>query len=142
MKEKLNEVPQSYQTDSYKEQVFINLVGLDRYGSDKTFGGGVSTRDVFGAHSSLRNTPSLDAIERMIEAKVAAHVSNYEKAQMESFKKLELLLGRELSPPSGHQDESNKKFQPFKPISNKAEIIKMILILFDPASVYDKDVIR
>ncbi|GKC67593.1 hypothetical protein Tco_1100191 [Tanacetum coccineum] len=75
--------------------------------------------------SSLRNTPSSDAIERMvqaqvkaqletkpdvvveqdsqIEAKVSMHVSNYEKAQMEWFKKLELLPGRELPPSPSHQ---------------------------------------
>ena len=129
MKEKLNEVPQSEQTDSFKEQVFIDLVGPDGHGSVKTFGGGVSSRNVFGTRSSLRNTTSSDAIERMvqaqvaaqleakvaervsnlvadqdaqIEAKVAAHVSNQEKALMEWFKKLELLLGRELPPPPGY----------------------------------------
>nr|GEW30371.1 hypothetical protein [Tanacetum cinerariifolium] len=95
---------------------------------NETFGGGVSTRNAFGSRSSLRNTPSSDAIESMvqvqvdaqletkvakrvadlvveqdaqIEAKVAAHVSNYEKAQMEWFYKQKLLLGRELPPPSG-----------------------------------------
>ena len=135
MKQKLNEVPQSEQTDSFKEQVFIDLVGPDGHGSVKTFGGGVSTRDVFGTHSSLRNTISSDAIERMVQAQVdaqletkvaervadlveeqaaqidtkvveqvAVHVSNYEKAQMEWFKKLELLLGRELPPPPGHHE--------------------------------------
>lgn len=131
MKQNLNEVPQSEQTDSFKEQVFIDLVGPDGHGSVKTFGGGVSTRDVFGAHSSLRNTTTSDAIERIvqdqvealletkvaervaylvaeqdaqIEAKLAVHVSNYEKAQMEWFKKLELLLGRELPPPPGHHE--------------------------------------
>ncbi|GKF16766.1 hypothetical protein Tco_0061684, partial [Tanacetum coccineum] len=41
--------------------------------------------------------------DAQIEAKVAVHFSNYEKAQMEWFKKLKLLLGRELQPPSGHQ---------------------------------------
>ncbi|GKC50928.1 copia protein [Tanacetum coccineum] len=127
--EKLNEVPQSEQTDSFKEQVFIDLVGSDGHGSVKTFGGGVSSRKVFGPRSSLMNTTSSHAIERMvqaqvaaqleakvaerianivadqdaqIEAKVAAHVSNHEKAQMEWFKKLELLLGRELPPPPGY----------------------------------------
>ncbi|GJR63700.1 copia protein [Tanacetum coccineum] len=121
MKEKLNEVPQSEQTDSFKKQVFIHLVGPDGHGSVKTFGGGVSSCNVFGTCSSLRNTTSSDAIERMvqaqvaaqleakvaervsnlvadqdaqIEAKVVAHVSNHEKDQMEWFKKLELLLGR------------------------------------------------
>ncbi|GJR83334.1 sodium/hydrogen exchanger 6, partial [Tanacetum coccineum] len=127
--EKLNEVPQSEQTDSFKEQVFIDLVGSDGHGSVKTFGGGVSSRKVFGPRSSLMNTTSSHAIERMvqaqvaaqleakvaerianivadqdaqIEAKVAAHVSNHEKAQMEWFKKLELLLGRELPPPPSY----------------------------------------
>ncbi|GJZ79548.1 copia protein [Tanacetum coccineum] len=129
MKEKLNEVPQSEQTDSFKEQVFIDLVGSDGHGSVKTFGEAVSSRKVFRPRSSLMNTTSSHAIERMvqaqvaaqleakvdervanlvadqdaqIEAKVAAHVSNHEKAQMEWFKKLELLLGRELPPPSGY----------------------------------------
>ncbi|GJT65311.1 retrovirus-related pol polyprotein from transposon TNT 1-94 [Tanacetum coccineum] len=100
----------------------------DGHGNVKTFGGRVSTRDVFGSRSSLKNTPSSDAMERMvqaqvdaqleikvaeraadvvaeqdaqIEAKVAAHVSNYEKAQMKWINKLELLLGRELPPPLG-----------------------------------------
>ncbi|GKD49528.1 hypothetical protein Tco_1278504 [Tanacetum coccineum] len=40
--------------------------------------------------------------DAQIEAKVAAHISNHEKAQMERFKKLELLLGRELPPSSGY----------------------------------------
>ncbi|GKC01302.1 hypothetical protein Tco_0987438, partial [Tanacetum coccineum] len=129
MKEKLNEVSESEQTDSFKEQVFIDLVGPDGHGSVKTFGGGVSSRNVFGTHSLLRNTTSSDAIERMvqaqvaaqleakiaervanlvadqdaqIEAKLVAHVSNHEKDQMEWFKKLELLLGRELPPPPGY----------------------------------------
>ncbi|GKE03908.1 hypothetical protein Tco_1395926, partial [Tanacetum coccineum] len=101
----------------------------DRHGSVKTFGGGVSSRKVFRPRSSLMNTTSSHAIERMvqaqvaaqleakvaervanlvadqdaqIEAKVAAHVFNHEKAQMDWFKKLELLLGRELPPPSGY----------------------------------------
>ncbi|GKE56113.1 reverse transcriptase domain, reverse transcriptase zinc-binding domain protein, partial [Tanacetum coccineum] len=129
MKEKLNEVPQSEQTNSFKEQVFIDLVGSDGHESVKTFGGGVSSRKVFGPRSSLMNTTSSHAIERMvqaqvavqleakvaervanlvvdqdaqIEAKVAAYVSNHEKAQMEWFKKLELLLGREFPPPPGY----------------------------------------
>nr|GEY72290.1 hypothetical protein [Tanacetum cinerariifolium] len=129
MKEKLNDVPQSEQTDSFKDQVFIDLVGSDKHGSLKSFGGGVSSRKVFGLRSSLRNTTSSHAIERMvqaqvatqleakvaervtnvvadqdaqIEAKVAAHVSNHEKAQMEWFKQLELLLRRELPPPPGY----------------------------------------
>ncbi|GJX55136.1 hypothetical protein Tco_0285033 [Tanacetum coccineum] len=74
MKEKLNEVPQSDQTDSFKEQVFIDLVGPDGHGSVKTFGGGVSTRNVFGSRSSLRNTPSSDAIESMAQAQVYAQL--------------------------------------------------------------------
>ncbi|GJY18938.1 copia protein [Tanacetum coccineum] len=127
--EKLNEVPQLEQTDSFKEQVFIDLVGSYGHGSVKTFGGGVSSRKVFGPRSSLMNTTSSHAIERMvqaqvaaqleakvaervanlvedqdaqIEAKVAAYVFNHEKAQMDWLKKLELLLGRELPPPSGY----------------------------------------
>ncbi|GJU51547.1 copia protein [Tanacetum coccineum] len=72
MKEKLNEVPESEQTDSFKEQVFIDLVGPDGHESVKTFGGGVSSRNVFGTHSLLRNTTSLDVIERMVQAQVAA----------------------------------------------------------------------
>ncbi|GJW08357.1 hypothetical protein Tco_1570780 [Tanacetum coccineum] len=89
IKEMLNDVPQSNQTDSFKEQVFIYLVGPNGHGSVKTFGGGVS--DLVAEQ------------DVQIKAKVAAHVSNYEKAQMEWFKKQELRLGRELPPPSGHQ---------------------------------------
>nr|GEU77819.1 hypothetical protein [Tanacetum cinerariifolium] len=129
IKEKLNDVPQSEQTDSFKDQLFIDLVGSDGNRSLKTFGGGVFSHKVFRLRSSLRNTTSSHAIERMVQAqvymqleakvaervtnvvadqdaqiefKVAAHVSNHEKAQMEWFKKLELLLGRELPPPSGY----------------------------------------
>ncbi|GJS52405.1 uncharacterized protein Tco_0625767 [Tanacetum coccineum] len=47
MKEKLNEVPESEQTNSFKEQVFIDLVGPDGHRSVKTFGGGVSSRNWF-----------------------------------------------------------------------------------------------
>ncbi|GKD40100.1 hypothetical protein Tco_1260307, partial [Tanacetum coccineum] len=96
MKEKLNEVPQSEQTDSFKEQVFIDLVGSDGHGSVKTFGGGVSSRKVFGPRSSLMNTTSSHAIERMVQAQVAAQL------EAKWFKKLELLLGRELPPPPGY----------------------------------------
>ncbi|GKA76790.1 hypothetical protein Tco_0783251 [Tanacetum coccineum] len=52
-------------------------------------------------HSSLRNTPSSDATERMVQAQVKAQLET--KAQMEWFKKLELLLGRELPPLPNHQ---------------------------------------
>ncbi|GJX33665.1 retrovirus-related pol polyprotein from transposon TNT 1-94 [Tanacetum coccineum] len=55
-------------------QVFIDLVGPDGHGSVKTFGGGVSSRNVFGTHSLLRNTTSSDAIERMVQAQVAAQL--------------------------------------------------------------------
>ncbi|GJU18478.1 hypothetical protein Tco_1146444 [Tanacetum coccineum] len=48
MKEKLNEVPQSEQTDLFKEQVFIDLVGSDGHGSVKNFGEGVSSLKVLG----------------------------------------------------------------------------------------------
>ncbi|GKB33059.1 hypothetical protein Tco_0872460 [Tanacetum coccineum] len=40
--------------------------------------------------------------DTQIEAKVAMNVSNHEKAQMQWFKKLELLLGRELPPLPGY----------------------------------------
>ncbi|GJS78704.1 hypothetical protein Tco_0728585 [Tanacetum coccineum] len=74
MKEKLNEVPQSEKTDSFKEQVFIDLVGFDGHGSVKTFSGGVSSCKVFWPRSSLRNTTSSHAIQRMVQAHVAAQL--------------------------------------------------------------------
>ncbi|GJZ44435.1 hypothetical protein Tco_0591690 [Tanacetum coccineum] len=42
-------------------------------------------------------------IEGKVAYQVAAHVSDNEKAQMEWFKKLKLLLGRGLPSLSGHQ---------------------------------------
>nr|GEW93041.1 copia protein [Tanacetum cinerariifolium] len=101
MKEKLNEVPQSEQTGSFKEQVFIDQVGSDGHESVKTFGGGVSSCKL-EAKVGERVTNVVVDQDAQIEAKVAAHVSNHEKAQMEWLKKLELLLGRELPPPPGY----------------------------------------
>ncbi|GKC35298.1 hypothetical protein Tco_1047682 [Tanacetum coccineum] len=43
-------------------------------------------------------------IEAKVAEQVAVNVSGYKKGQMEWFKKLELLLGKDLPPLSGHQE--------------------------------------
>ncbi|GJW66182.1 integrase, catalytic region, zinc finger, CCHC-type containing protein [Tanacetum coccineum] len=70
-----------------------------------------------------------------IEAKVGEHVFNYEKAQMELFKKLKLLLGSELPhPPSYHAHRS--EFRQMK-IDKRVQAYLLIYLY----NVYDEDVL-
>nr|GEU82829.1 hypothetical protein [Tanacetum cinerariifolium] len=96
----VNEAQKSKQIDSFKEQVFIDLVGPEGHGSVKTFGGGVAAQLEAKVAERVENLVADQYAQ--IEAKVAAHVSNHEKAQIEWFKKLELLLGREFPPLPGY----------------------------------------
>lgn len=101
MTEKLNKVPESEQTDSFKEQVFTDLMGPDGHGHVRTFGTGPSPHDVFGAGSSSTNSTSSDAIKMMVQSQVEAQlqvrvaeqvakeVAHYEKTQEELVEKIE-----------------------------------------------------